>query len=58
MLADFGDLVGYEVYICGSLRMVEVAVPAFIAQGLSEGACYSDAFLPSGGSAPPAPVAA
>jgi CDP-4-dehydro-6-deoxyglucose reductase, E3 len=58
MLADFGDLVGYEVYICGSLRMVEVAVPAFIAQGLSEGACYSDAFLPSGGSASPKPFAA
>jgi CDP-4-dehydro-6-deoxyglucose reductase, E3 len=58
MLADIGDLVGYEVYICGSLRMVEVAVPAFIAQGLNEGACYSDAFLPSKGSAPPAPVAA
>jgi CDP-4-dehydro-6-deoxyglucose reductase, E3 len=58
MLADFGDLIGYEVYICGSLRMVEAAMPAFFAQGLSEGACYSDAFLPSGVSAAPsAPVA-
>jgi NAD(P)H-flavin reductase len=58
MLADFGNLVGYEVYVCGSLRMVETAVPAFIAQGLSEEACFSDAFRPSGGSAAPAPVAA
>jgi NAD(P)H-flavin reductase len=51
MLADFGNLVGYEVYVCGSLRMVETAVPAFIAQGLSEEACFSDAFRPSGTSA-------
>jgi CDP-4-dehydro-6-deoxyglucose reductase, E3 len=57
MLADFGDLAGYEVYVCGSLRMVEVAVPAFIAQGLNEGACFSDAFLPSSGTQP-APMAA
>jgi NAD(P)H-flavin reductase len=47
MLADFGNLVGYEVYVCGSLRMVEAAVPAFIAQGLNEDACFSDAFLPA-----------
>ena len=40
------DLGGHEVYVCGSLRMVEAAVPAFIAQGLSEDACFSDAFLP------------
>ncbi len=56
MLQDFGNLTGYEVYVCGSLRMVEVAVPAFIAQGLSEGACFSDAFLPSAGSARSAAV--
>jgi CDP-4-dehydro-6-deoxyglucose reductase, E3 len=46
MLADIADLAGYEVYVCGSLKMVEVAVPAFMAQGLGEGACFSDAFLP------------
>ncbi|HXD39340.1 MAG TPA: cytochrome b N-terminal domain-containing protein, partial [Ramlibacter sp.] len=47
MLEDFGDLVGYEVYVCGSLRMVEAAVPAMMAQGLSQSACFTDAFLPS-----------
>lgn len=45
MLADFPDLSGYEVYLCGSVRMVEAAVPAFIVQGLGENACISDAFL-------------
>lgn len=50
MLADFSDLSGYEVYLCGSVRMVETAVPAFIAQGLDENSCFSDAFVPS---APP-----
>jgi len=50
MLADYPDLSGHEVYVCGSVRMVETAVPAFIAQGLSEDACLSDAFLPSKGS--------
>ena len=53
MLADFADLSGYEVYLCGSVRMVDAAVPAFIAQGLHEDACFSDAFVP----AAPAPVA-
>jgi NAD(P)H-flavin reductase/quinol-cytochrome oxidoreductase complex cytochrome b subunit/ferredoxin len=47
MLADFPDLSGYEVYLCGSVRMVEAAVPAFLAQGLAEGACFSDAFVPA-----------
>src|SRR5690606_22859026 len=35
ILADHGDLSGYEVYACGSVTMVEAAVPAFVAQGLS-----------------------
>jgi NAD(P)H-flavin reductase len=47
MLADFPDLQGHEVYVCGSVKMVEAAVPAFLAQGLAEGFCFSDAFLPS-----------
>ena len=47
MLADFPDLTGYEVYACGSVKMVEAAVPAFIAHGLGEDVCFSDAFLPS-----------
>ncbi len=45
MLEDFPDLSGHEVYVCGSVKMVESAVPAFIAQGLREDACFSDAFL-------------
>jgi len=28
--------------------MVEMAVPAFLAQGLGEAFCFSDAFTPSG----------
>ncbi|MCW5657189.1 MAG: 2Fe-2S iron-sulfur cluster binding domain-containing protein [Burkholderiaceae bacterium] len=51
MLADFPDLRGHEVYVCGSVKMVDAAVPAFVAQGLSEDACFSDAFLPVMGSA-------
>ncbi len=47
MLADFADLRGFEVYVCGSMKMVEAAVPAFIAQGLVDGLCFTDAFTPS-----------
>lgn len=47
MLADYPDLRGVEVYVCGSVKMVETAVPAFLARGLSEEACISDAFLPA-----------
>lgn len=47
LLQDFPNLIGHEVYVCGSVNMVEAAVPAFIAQGLSGEACFSDAFLPS-----------
>jgi NAD(P)H-flavin reductase len=47
MLADHPDLRGHEVYACGSVRMVEAAVPDFIAHGLDEQFCFSDAFVPS-----------
>jgi NAD(P)H-flavin reductase/ferredoxin len=47
ILADFPDLTGYEVYVCGSVRMVEASVPAFLSRGLHEQACFSDAFVPS-----------
>ena len=53
MLADFPDMRGYEIYVCGSVKMVEAAVPAFINQGLDENFCFSDAFVPS---ARPAPI--
>jgi len=45
VLADFPDLSGYRVYACGSMQMVQAARPAFLAQGLPEGMCISDAFL-------------
>jgi CDP-4-dehydro-6-deoxyglucose reductase, E3 len=51
MLKDFPDLQGFEVYVCGSVKMVDAAVPAFIAHGLDEGLCFTDAFLPSAPSA-------
>ena len=47
MLKDFPDMRGYEIYLCGSVKMVEAAVPAFISQGLDEGLCFTDAFVPS-----------
>lgn len=49
ILSDFPDLEGYEVYVCGSAKMVDSAYPAFLEQGLSEEYCFSDAFLPSRG---------
>jgi NAD(P)H-flavin reductase len=51
ILHDFTDLSGYEIYTCGSIKMVETARPAFVAHGLDEDACFTDAFVPS---APPA----
>ena len=47
MLEDFADLKGYEVYVCGSLKMVQTAIPAFLTQGLAEDVCFSDAFFPA-----------
>lgn len=51
MLADAGDLRGQEVYVCGSVKMVEAAVPAFMEHGLDDGACYTDAFIPQASAA-------
>ncbi|MBE0623903.1 MAG: CDP-6-deoxy-delta-3,4-glucoseen reductase [Burkholderiales bacterium] len=47
IVGDFPDLKGYEIYVCGSAKMVDSAFPAFLEQGLSEEYCFSDAFLPS-----------
>jgi NAD(P)H-flavin reductase len=44
ILADFPTLAGYQVYACGSAAMVEAAHPAFIARGLTQDDCFSDAF--------------
>ena len=49
ILADFPDLSQREVYVCGSVKMVETAVPAFLANGLAQDVCFADAFVPSGG---------
>jgi NAD(P)H-flavin reductase/ferredoxin len=54
ILADFPDLSGHSVYACGSLNMVAAAVPDFIAHGLDEAHCFSDAFTPQGGASAPA----
>ncbi len=51
LLEDFPDLAGHELYVCGSVQMVTSAVPDFLAHGLSEQACFSDAFQPA--AAPP-----
>lgn len=46
VLADFPSLAGYEVYACGSPKMVEVAHQTFIQDhGLAEDDFYSDAFF-------------
>jgi len=47
MLVDHPDLTGCEVYACGSVQMVDAAVPAFMAQGLAESFCFTDAFVPA-----------
>jgi NAD(P)H-flavin reductase len=44
LLADVPSLGEYDVYVCGSLQMVDAAVPALRARGLAEDACFSDAF--------------
>ena len=47
LLDDHPDLSGHEVYACGSVRMVQAAVPDFLAHGLGEQYCFSDAFVPT-----------
>lgn len=47
MLADFPDLAGHEVYVCGSARMADAAVHAFLSRGMDEGACFTDVFVPA-----------
>ena len=44
IIEDFPTLQGFELYACGSLQMVSSAHPEFIAHGLAEEACFSDAF--------------
>jgi len=44
ILQDYPDLSGFQVYACGSMLMVQAARPSFLAQGLPENACFSDAF--------------
>lgn len=44
VLADFADLVGYEVYTSGPPAMVYAAREAFLAHGLDPAHLFSDAF--------------
>ena len=44
ILEDFPTLAGHQVYACGSVAMVEAAHPAFVARGLTQDDCFSDAF--------------
>jgi NAD(P)H-flavin reductase len=44
ILADFPSLADHQVYACGSVAMVEAAHPAFVARGLTQDDCFSDAF--------------
>ncbi|NDP43847.1 MAG: 2Fe-2S iron-sulfur cluster binding domain-containing protein [Aromatoleum sp.] len=44
ILADFPDLGGHQIYACGSVKMVEAAHPAFMAHGMTQDDCFSDAF--------------
>ena len=44
ILADFPDLRDHQIYACGSAAMVQAVRPAFMARGMSEHDCFSDAF--------------
>ncbi|MFA7267992.1 MAG: FAD-binding oxidoreductase [Sterolibacterium sp.] len=44
ILSDLPDLAGFEAYVCGSVKMVEAAFPAFLEHGMNEDTCFSDAF--------------
>jgi CDP-4-dehydro-6-deoxyglucose reductase len=44
ILQDYPDLSAYQLYACGSAAMVAAAHPAFMAHGLSQDDCFSDAF--------------
>jgi len=45
VLEDFPDLSQYEIFACGSPEMVNSAREAFVKQGLSESAFFSDIFV-------------
>jgi CDP-4-dehydro-6-deoxyglucose reductase len=44
ILSDFPNLSAYQIYACGSAAMVAAAHPAFMAHGLTQDDCFSDAF--------------
>jgi CDP-4-dehydro-6-deoxyglucose reductase, E3 len=44
ILQDFPDLREHQIYACGSVAMVQAVRPAFMARGMSEHDCFSDAF--------------
>ncbi|MBI2311697.1 MAG: cytochrome b N-terminal domain-containing protein [Betaproteobacteria bacterium] len=44
ILQDYPDLSGHQIYACGSVAMVRAANPAFLARGMTQDDCFSDAF--------------
>jgi NAD(P)H-flavin reductase/quinol-cytochrome oxidoreductase complex cytochrome b subunit/ferredoxin len=53
ILADFPQLSDCAIYACGSVQMVEAVKPAFVAHGLPEDFCFSDALASSSVAARP-----
>ena len=47
VLEDIKSLSSYEVYACGSPKMIEVARSDFVSNGLMSDKFYSDAFVAS-----------
>jgi CDP-4-dehydro-6-deoxyglucose reductase len=47
VVADFSELSDYEVYACGSIKMIDDARKLFIEHGLPAAAFHSDAFTPA-----------
>ncbi|WP_332058811.1 hypothetical protein [Vibrio taketomensis] len=47
MVKDFDSLEKFEVYACGSLRMIENAKKLFLQYHLPGDAFFSDAFTPA-----------
>jgi len=45
VLADYDDLAGFDVYICGAPGLVQAARRDFVARGLAPDRCYADSFV-------------
>jgi NAD(P)H-flavin reductase len=45
VLADYGDLADYDIYVCGAPGLVQAARKDFIARGLPADRYYADSFV-------------